>query len=353
MLTIRSRLVIVAASAALTVNGCGRPTSPISVVGPDRGTSAKSAASDKARVAFVTNNPSDFWQIAHAGVRKAEVEFNAACDFRMPPDGTAADQQRIVETLIAQGVSGMAISPNDAENQIELINRACKSMHVITHDSDAPKSNRKCYVGTNNYTAGREAGKLIKEVLPTGGTLCIFVGRMDALNAIERRQGIIDELRGASQQGRDPASGKITAGMWTVLDTRTDLADRPRAKQNVEDALTRFPDVGCLVGLWSYNGPAIVSAVKDARKVGKVPIVSFDEEDDTLQAVADGIIHATVVQQPYEFGYRSVKILAGLARGDETVLPKGGIEDVPVKIIRKDNVREFWDNLRLLRKGQG
>ena len=45
------------------------------------------------------------------------------------------------------------------------------------------------------------------------------------------------------------------------------------------------PDVAGLVGLWSYNGPAILNAVKDAGKVGKVKIVSFDEEDETLTGV--------------------------------------------------------------------
>ena len=160
---------------------------------------AKSAASetgDQIQVAFLTNNPSDFWRIAMAGVRKAEAEFHVACDFQMPPTGTADEQQRMVETFIARKVSGMAISPNDAENQIDLINQACQVMNVICHDSDAPKSNRLMYVGTNNYTAGREAGKIIKQVLPGGGKIMLFVGRMDAQNAIERRQGIIDELQG-------------------------------------------------------------------------------------------------------------------------------------------------------------
>lgn len=158
--------------------------------------SAASGAGDQIQVAFLTNNPSDFWRIAMAGVRKAEIEFNVACDFQMPPTGTADEQQRMVETFIARKISGMAISPNDAENQIGLINQACQVMNVICHDSDAPKSNRLMYVGTNNYTAGREAGKIIKQVLPNGGKIMLFVGRMDAQNAIERRQGIIDELQG-------------------------------------------------------------------------------------------------------------------------------------------------------------
>jgi ribose transport system substrate-binding protein len=146
------------------------------------------------QVAFLTNNSSDFWSIAKAGVTVAEKEFNAQCEFLMPPKGSAAEQQRMIETLIAKKVTGMSISPNDAENQVDIINRACAVMNVICHDSDAPKSKRLCYVGTNNYKAGREAGKAIKKLLPDGGKLMLFVGRLDAQNAKERREGIIDEL---------------------------------------------------------------------------------------------------------------------------------------------------------------
>ncbi len=160
---------------------------------------APAASGEKVNLAFVTNNVSDFWMLAKAGVRQAENDFNAACQFEMPPDGTAADQQRIVEALMAKGTSGMAISPSDATNQIGLINKASEVMNVITQDSDAPGSNRLAYIGTKNYSAGREAGKLIREVLPEGGKIALFVGRMDAQNAIDRRQGIIDELSGKAQ----------------------------------------------------------------------------------------------------------------------------------------------------------
>jgi len=148
------------------------------------------------------------------------------------------------------------------------------------------------------------------------------------------------------------AGSAIQAGKYTILDTRTDNTDRARAKQNAEDALTRYPDVDCLVGLWSYNGPAILSAVQDAKKIGKVKIVCFDEERDTLQGVLDGDIFGTIVQQPYEFGYQSVRILAALARGDKSVIPANKIMDVPVMVIQKDNVQAFWDNLDNLMKAE-
>jgi ribose transport system substrate-binding protein len=301
---------------------------------PAASTARSTDASQRVKVAFVTNNPSDFWNIAEAGVRKAEVAFNVECEFQMPPNGTADDQQRIIEALMAKGVSGMAISPNDAQNQLGIINRAAEVMHVICHDSDAPGSKRLAYVGTRNYTAGREAGRQIKHVLPKGGPIMLFVGNLDAQNAKERAQGIRDEIEGSGIE---------------ILDIRTDLTDRARAKQNVEDTISRYADIGCLVGLWSYNGPAILEAVKDAGFAGKIPIVCFDEEQATLQGIADGHIDATVVQQPYEFGYQSVRILAALARGQDPGVPRDGIVEVPVRVITRDNVAEFLAELNRLR----
>src|SRR5439155_466350 len=205
-------------------------------------TTASTPASAKkaVTVAFVTNNPSDFWQIAKAGVNKAEKELAVTCDFQMPPDGTAADQQRIVEALMAKGVKGMAISPNDPANQTDLLNKIAAQMPLICQDSDAPKSNRIAYVGTNNYKAGVQAGELIKEVLPGGGKIMLFVGRIDAQNALERSNGIKDTLKGTKIE---------------ILDIRTDGTDRAKAKSNVEETIARNPDIGCLVGLWSYNTP--------------------------------------------------------------------------------------------------
>src|SRR5262249_44811342 len=101
----------------------------------------------------------------------------------------------------------------------------------------------------------------------------------------------------------------------------------------------------CLIGLWAYNPPAILSAVKDAGKQGKVHIVGFDEMENTLLGIKEGQVYGTVVQQPYSFGYESVKLMTALAKGDRTGLPKDGIMYVPHLVIKKDNVREFHRKL--------
>ena len=87
--------------------------------------------------------------------------------------------------------------------------------------------------------------------------------------------------------------------------------------------IVAHPDIAGLVGLWSYNGPAIVSAIRAAGKVGQIKVVCFDEEEATLQAIADGAIQATIVQKPFEFGYQSIRLLDELARCSSDALRVG------------------------------
>ena len=122
-------------------------------------------ASKGFKLAFVTNNAADFWTIARRGVEKADEELSeTSVEFKITSDPTAAEQKRIVDDLLAAGFQGIAISPVDPQNQTGLINEAASKALVFTQDSDAPDSNRACYVGTDNVAAGRQAGELVKEV---------------------------------------------------------------------------------------------------------------------------------------------------------------------------------------------
>lgn len=303
---------------------------------------------DRPRVAFVPNGPASFWDIAKAGAIKAGKDFNCEVDVRIPEGGKAESQKQIIEDLITRDFDGIAISPIDGENQTQLINEACKKRYVITHDSDAPYSDRICCIGMDNYQAGRMCGKLVKEAIPEGGKLMIFVGRLSQDNAKGRRQGLIDELldRSVDPTRNDPPGSLPQDGKYVILDTRTDNFDTGTAKANAEDAISRHPDLACMVGLFAYNPPMILEALRGAGKIGKVKVVAFDEDDATLQGIKDGTVHGTVAQDPYMYGYESVRVLAALARGDRSVIPVGGFQNIQGRQIRKDTVDAFWKQLK-------
>ncbi len=161
---------------------------------------APAVAGDRIKVLFVTNNTADFWTICEAGTRKAakdlaEKGINVEVIFKRPKTGDAGEQKQIIEDALGD-VKAVSISVNDADNQIEFLNMVADKVPLLCVDNDAPKSRRRCYLGTNNVAAGREVGKLVKETLPDGGALAIFVGKPDAPNAKQRSQGVLDELAG-------------------------------------------------------------------------------------------------------------------------------------------------------------
>ncbi len=335
------------ATTAAMIAGCGTES-------PGTGGSATNAAGGKSiRLAYVTNGIDPFWTIAAAGVKAGAKDLGVECEVLMPPKGLV-DQKRMIEGVLSNGVDGIAISPIDAANQVEFINQAAALTNVITQDSDAPGSNRLCFIGMDNYKAGRQAGVLVKEVLPEGGKVMIFVGRLEQLNAQQRRQGVIDELldrpvQSGASMTFDPPAADLKNEKYEIVGTRTDNFDYARAKSNAEDAIATFGDLRCMVGLFAYNVPNCLAAVKEAGKTGAIKIVSFDEADDTLQGIIDGHVHGTVSQQPYQYGYQSVRVLTALAKGDKSVIPEDGFLEVESVVVRKDNVETFWAELKKLR----
>lgn len=311
----------------LAAPGCGKKDEAGS------GAGGGSSGGKKLKLAFVTNNSSDFWRIARAGCQEAEKSLgNVQVDFRIPATGGTAEQQQVLDDLLAKGVDGIAVSPISPDNQTDFLNKVASQTLLICHDSDAPNSKRVCYIGTDNVAAGVEAAKLIKEALPNGGKIMAFVGNADAQNAKERFTGIKKELEGSNVQ---------------IIDLRTDDTDRVRAQKNAEDTLVKYPDVACLVGLWSYNGPALLKAVRSAGRADKVKIVCFDEEDETLAGVAAGDIFGTVVQQPYEFGKQAITRMAQYVGGSKEALA-GGKQIIPTRNIKKADVAEFQAKLKSL-----
>jgi ribose transport system substrate-binding protein len=319
--------------AALTV-GCTKKTESGNAAAPP--TTGAPGGGGSYRFAFVTNNSSDFWNIAEKGLRKAEKDFSVKVDMFRPLKGEIADQQRFLEDIMVQSFDGVAISPINPDAMTGTFDKVAAKMPLVCHDSDAPKSKRNVYVGTNNVEAGRAAGSAaiaaLKEAKITKGKIAIFVGRIDMQNAIERKQGVDETL------------GKLPG--FEILPVYLDKTDRALAKKNVEDALARYPDLALTMGLWSYNGPCMAGAVRASSRKEKPVMVAFDEEEETLKAVQDGMIYATIVQRPFQFGYQSIKALKDLKDG-KTVPP---VVDTGILTVKKDNVDAFWNELRDLKK---
>lgn len=284
-------------------------------------------AQEKQSLAFVVNAASDFWKLAEAGVNAAQAELpDYDLQFRYPAQGTAALQNALMDDLVSAGTDAVMISSVDPKTSIDAFNRIAAQVPLFTTDSDAPDSDRIAYLGSSNTLAGVQAGEIAVEALPDGGKCMGFVGFLGADNAIERIAGFRQAVEGSGIE---------------LVDVRGDDVDFARARSNVDDVLAADPSINCMVGFYSYNPPKIYEALQAAGQLGNITVIAFDEDPITLGAVREGTFAGTVVQDPYQWGYQGMHLMADYLEGDTSGVPDDGLIIVPTKIITTENVDAF------------
>ncbi len=298
---VKLNLLILAVCVAALLSGCGK----------DSGGTTAGGAQKKLQLAFVANDANEYWAMARLGCDFAARELgDVELEFRFPANRTAAAQQEILSALVARGVDGIAISPIDAEKQTDFLNTIAAKTLLVCADSDAESSQRTCYIGTDNVAAGSKAAEILKAALPQGGKVVLLIGYPDAQNTKDRIKGIQNGLAGSTIQ---------------IVETIADDHKSPIAQKNAQEALAKHPDLAGLIGIYSYHGPAILTVVRAADKAGKVKIVCFDEDSETLAGITSGDISGTIVQEPLSIGIQSILRMGKFLRGDKTQLAGGKI----------------------------
>jgi ribose transport system substrate-binding protein len=272
--------------------------------------------SNERRVIILTNGNSPFWDAGRAGLKDAATQLNLAKDGLRAVvevnDGTDRGQiDKLRQFGTQNDIAAVGISVNTAGNAAiveEMRNLQKRGVKVITIDSDVDRSKdreaRFAFIGTNNLEGGIELGKCAKGLRPEGGKYVTFVGITGAQNAVERVTGF---TRGAGDK-------------FKSLDNMGDGNDRTKARENVRNAITNHPDLNTLVGIWSYNAPAIVDVVREKDVRSKFTLVAFDAEPATIEEMGKGMIDAMVVQNPYQMGYQGVRLMKALVQDDQETI---------------------------------
>ncbi len=280
---------------------------------------------DKALYALVPKSIGQiYWEACRQGMEKAGKEEGVKCLFTGPPTTDIAKQIDIIENLLLQGATGIAISPNDPTAVARVINNAIKQgVPVVTFDSDSPKSRRLAYIGTDNEGAGRVAGETLAKYMGGKGKVAVLTGGLGALNLNQRIKGFKDAVK------KHPD--------MKIIAIEADDDDSEKATAIAENLLMANADLGGFFGVSAPGAPGAARAVKAANRVGKVRIVGFDDTPECRQYIKEGIIDATVAQRPFDMGYQAIKVLV---RTREGKLPEKKIMDTGVLVITKDNLEE-------------
>jgi len=332
--------ILCLALAAIAASGCNSTEGDKSVK-PDSGKSLK-------RVVLLINNPSPYWETARAGMNAASKDLKLAdagleAVFQANDGTTTGQLERLRQLSTAADVVGVCVSAVEADNLAvveELRNLRKKGVHVICFDSDFNRAKyrdaREYYIGTDNIQAGRALGLAAKQLLEARkvdhGDYIDFVGYVGAQNAMERMDGFKETMGSAySEVGRMEDGGA-----------------RPKAHETVRSALLAHPDLVDLVGIWSYNAPAICDVVEQdyAAKRKQFTITTFDAEPGAIAGIGNGLIDVMVVQDPFDMGYQATRLLKALHENDQAVVkelfpnagkPDGDLHDTGLKVVVPDD----------------
>jgi ribose transport system substrate-binding protein len=293
---------------------CSQPQQQASSDAPAAG------AAGVKRFVFITNGDDPFWDACNAGLvegsKRSGLEAKGLRAVMDKGNGTAQGQIERLRQLASQAdVAGVAISVIQAENAAivdEMKNLAAKGVKVITVDGDVNRQTfrdaRPYYIGTDNIVGGRLLGAAAKAILAargkTSGGYVQFAGFTDNDNARARMNGFKEAIGDGFKEA----------------DRMSDEMDLARARDNVRTALVNHPDLVALVGIWAYNAPAIAEVVEERKARDRITTVTFDAQAVAIERMAAGQIDAMVVQNPFEMGIQTVRLLLAMQAGDEATI---------------------------------
>ena len=271
-----------------------------------------------------------FYADAEKGCKEEAAKTGAECLFTGPAQLDDAEQTRIVRDLITKKVAGISIAPNNPDSISNVISAAlAKNIPVITFDSDAPKSKRVAFIGTNNEAGGASAGEAFAKALPNGGTYAVLTGGLSAQNLNDRIKGFKSKLGDKFKE--------VSGSPFACND------DSSTGVQIIQDILAKNPNIDGIYfsGGWPMFAPeAYMRALKNKAadiKSGKFVIVSFDTLPAQIKLLKDGYATTLVGQRPLAMGTGSIDQLEKLSKG-EKVPP---VTDTGVDIVDASNVAKF------------
>ena len=271
-----------------------------------------------------------FYSDVEAGCKEQAAKMGVECLFTGPTQVDEAEQVRVIRDLITRNVSGIAIAPNNPESVASaIVSAQAKGIPVITFDSDAPKTKRTAFVGTDNRGGGELGGKAFRAAMPGGGTYAIVTGGLAADNLNDRIAGF--------KAGLGDGFKEVSGSPYPCED------DSSRSIQIVQDVLAKNPNLSGFFfsGGWPMFAPeAYTRAVRnriDAIKAGKFVVVSFDVQDPQLRLLKAGLATALVGQRPRAMGAQSIIALDALMN-KQTIAP---VIDTGVDLVDAKNVDQF------------
>ncbi|WP_246202507.1 sugar-binding protein [Virgibacillus doumboii] len=268
----------------------------------------------------------EYWRLIEEGAEKVAAKHDIYLEYLAPTRANNDKLLKLLDRMISAKVDGIIVQGVQGERFVDLVHKAVeRGIPIVTVDTDVPASERKAYVGTDNFEAGKLAGKTVIENTTGEKYVGIVTGRYNAINQQQRLEGFKEAIKGISR--------------IHIVDTEESNITSIGAAQATYSLLKQHPSINMFLGTSALDGIGIVDGIQEIAPNEAFTIISFDLLPETLQLIREGDIDATIAQYPKKMGEESVNVLIELQEHDvlENEIYTG------TKVIEKDDLRSFED----------
>ena len=291
---------------------------------PNRAGTALAAQKKKYKIGvilFGRNNP--FFDEVMRGVhaKSDELKSYGITTMVRRVDFDVRAQLDAIDELAAEGMNGLVLAPQNDKAICERINELAESgIPVVTVNTDIDGSQRMAYVGSDYFHGGCIAAGLFALSSTDEISLGIITGSDRVLCHTERIRGLQHTL--SDSYPHIHVNG--------ILENHDDEIESYTVTKQL---LATHPDTGALF----FTAAGIYGGCKAVSESGLHPrIITFDEVPTTLDLIKNGTVLATISQQPYNQGYRSLDILSEYLTSG--ILPENELQYVDHSIIIRENL---------------
>jgi ribose transport system substrate-binding protein len=273
----------------------------------------------------------DYWNTMRLGAEAAAKEFNVELAYDAPEvEGDVPRQMLLVNQAIYGGADALVIAAENSEALRQAMEvSAQKQAPVVAVDTETDITQAKSFIGINNYEAGRQAGRKLVELIDKSGRVAIISSEQGTRNVELREQGVRDEL--------------ALHPLIVLLEAQYCTSGRTLCRSRTEELVDRYRGVDGIVALTETASLGAAEALLRLGLDGQVKMMAFGSIPEELDMLQDGVIDATLIQNPFNIGYLGVKHAVEAMSGKQP--PRRTETDT--KIIDLENM--FWaDNQKLL-----
>ena len=305
------------------------------------GSCTKPYHEENERYVFVATNINlPYWQNAEAGFLEAAKALGVKAELVGPPGYQPNAELGMFRQAVEQSPTGICLSAGRPEIfQAEVDKAIAQGIPVICVDADVPSSKRVLYIGTDNVKAGRESLRRMATLLSNKGSIAVLT--------IPGQHNLDDRLAGVADALKNFPALKVTK----ILD---DKGDARSANDQVSELIQKKEKIDGIICLEATGGSGAAEALHRLNMEGKLPIVAFDDDPETLDWIERGAIALTIAQKPYVMSYYGLKFLDDLHHNAvhqfkdwRTALaaPMPAFVDTGTLVVDKNNVKIYREGL--------